>query len=115
MIAASSIMNCGQVKSLTSFVQDPKFTGTYSSASGEVIGILKEMRDTFESNLKTAQEKEATALDAYTKFMATQGDSVKSMEDTLAAKQEQLSGNDSNLASAEKKLSTAEAEKAEAE
>jgi len=47
--------------------------------------------------------------------MATQGDSVKSMEDTLAAKQEQLSGNDSNLASAEKKLSTAEAEKAEAE
>mmetsp|Transcript_23641 Transcript_23641/g.45933 ORF Transcript_23641/g.45933 Transcript_23641/m.45933 type:complete len:708 (-) Transcript_23641:153-2276(-) len=115
MVAASSIMKGGQTKSLAAFVQDPKFTGTYSSASGEVIGILKEMRDTFDSNLKTAEEKEATALKAYENFMTAQKDSLKSMEDTLAGKQEQLSGNDSNLASAQKKLSTAQAEKAEAE
>lgn len=115
LIAASSIMNGGQAKSLTAFVQDPKFTGTYSSASGEVIGILKEMRDTFEANLQTANAKEAAASEAHEKFMATQKDSRKSMEDSLAAKQEQLSGNDSNLASAEKKLSTAQAEKVEAE
>merc|ERR1719321_1636149 len=54
-LKAASVFLTGKQKTvLTSFLQAP-FTGTYQSQSGEIVGILKNMRDTFKSNLASAR------------------------------------------------------------
>merc|ERR1719235_2998416 len=60
--AASVFLSDKQKRSLTSFIQAP-FTGTYQSQSGEIVGILKNMRDTFKSNLASARASESAAAE----------------------------------------------------
>merc|ERR550539_1859488 len=55
-------------KKMDAFLQAP-FTGTYSAQSGEVVGILKDMRDTFTRNLNQARLKEAAAQEAHEKYL----------------------------------------------
>merc|ERR1719359_1691553 len=55
--AAALFLPQKQQKALSAFIQAP-FTGTYTSQSGEIVGILKNMRDTFKSNLATAEASE---------------------------------------------------------
>merc|ERR1719454_1797740 len=66
--AASVFLSDKQKRSLTSFIQAP-FTGTYQSQSGEIVGILKNMRDTFKSNLASARASESAAAESHSKFM----------------------------------------------
>jgi len=58
LVAASSFTSKNQARVVESFLQAP-FTATYTAQSGEVVGILKDMRDTFTANLaqRTAAEK----------------------------------------------------------
>jgi len=68
LTAVSALMDPKQKKSVTFLIQAP-FTGTYSAVSGEVVGILKTMRDTFVDNLssaKTTEEKQSAAYDRFT-------------------------------------------------
>merc|ERR1719375_1975711 len=46
---------------MTSFLQAP-FTGNYNAQSGEIVGVLKNMNDTFTANLANARQVEAKAL-----------------------------------------------------
>merc|ERR1719375_177768 len=50
---------------MTSFVQAP-FTGNYNAQSGEIVGVLKNMNDTFTANLANARQVEAKALADFT-------------------------------------------------
>jgi hypothetical protein len=52
--AASAHLTLKQRSTFDSFIQAP-FTGTYTSQSGEIVGILKNMKDTFEANLEQAK------------------------------------------------------------
>merc|ERR1719316_1482608 len=61
--AASVFLTTKQKHLLTSFIQAP-FTGTYQSQSGEIVGILKNMRDTFKSNLASARAAESAAAES---------------------------------------------------
>merc|ERR1719181_2022557 len=65
---ASSLMNPADQKTTASFLQAP-FTGTYTSQSGVVMGILKNMRDTFKTNLADARSTEKAAVKSHNKFM----------------------------------------------
>merc|ERR1719324_2012778 len=47
---ASVLMNPAQQSKTAAFLQAP-FTGTYTSQSAQVLGIIKSMRDTFKANL----------------------------------------------------------------
>merc|ERR1719277_629590 len=66
--ALSGFMSPKQHGAATAFLQAP-FTGTYTSQSAEIMGILKSMRDTFEADLKQARADEKAAVEAYDKFM----------------------------------------------
>ena len=70
LLAASSVTGVKQTRIIESFLQAP-FTGTYTAQAGEVVGILKDMRDTFKSNLATAQATEAAEAEAHARLMAT--------------------------------------------
>merc|ERR1719353_2578639 len=50
---------------MSSFLQAP-FTGNYNSQSGEIVGVLKNMNDTFTANLANARQVEAKALADFT-------------------------------------------------
>lgn len=86
-----------QAHVLDSFLQAP-FTGTYTAQSGEVVGILKNMLDTFEANLAAAEKTEADQLAAFDKYMAELSKALKEMQEAYSNKQSQLGGNDGDLA-----------------
>merc|ERR1719316_2123797 len=68
LAVAEAFMDKKQFESVTSFIQAP-FTGTYTSQSGAVVGILKSMRDTFEQNLANAIATEKEQSEAHDKLM----------------------------------------------
>lgn len=107
LVAASAFINTKQVASMQAFLQAP-FTGTYTTQSSEVVGILKDMRDTFSSNLETAQAREAAAIEAHTKYTQAKDDEHKDMLASNKAKQDKLSTNDGDLATFRDQLKTAQ-------
>jgi len=81
MDAASVFLTQKQKRSVASFLQAP-FAGTYTSQSGEIVGILKNMRDTFKSNLASARASEKSELESYdaiTKIKTDEFDNMKSV------------------------------------
>merc|ERR1719420_1208959 len=59
--AASVFMNAKQRSVVAGFIQAP-FTGNYNSQSGEIVGVLKNMNDTFTANLANARQVESKAV-----------------------------------------------------
>lgn len=108
---ASNFMTSTQRKTATAFLQAP-FTGTYTSQSAEVLGILKNMRDTFEKNLEEARATEKAQQEAYDEFMAIKKAAYKDMEASYEEKQKSLGSNDGTLASTKQALATSIKQKA---
>merc|ERR1719401_2859403 len=105
--ALSSFMNPKQQGATTAFLQAP-FTGTYTSQSAEIMGILKNMRDTFNADLKEARATEKAAKESYDKFMKIKLKAHEEMEASYKKKQANLGGNYGDLASKVKQLAAAE-------
>jgi len=103
---ASGMMNPAQQSTATAFLQAP-FTGTYTSQSAQVLGIIKSMRDTFKANLADARETEKNAIKSFKEFMKLKKEAYDEMSDSYDEKQKQLGGNDGGLASKKKQLSEA--------
>jgi len=101
-----------QSSKVSAFLQaKAPFTGTYSSQSGQIVGTLKSMRDTFKANLASARATEASQLKAHEKLMATLEKAHSEMSDSYDAKQESLGGNDDDLAAKKTQLSEDKAQK----
>merc|ERR1719310_2614704 len=103
---ASGLMNPAQQSKTAAFLQAP-FTGTYTSQSAQVLGIIKSMRDTFKANLADARETEKNAIKAYKEFMKIKKEAYDEMSASYDEKQKGLGGNDGGLASKKKQLSEA--------
>jgi len=108
--AASALMSPTQQSTATAFLQSP-FTGTYTSQSGQVMGIIKNMRDTFIANLDDARVTEKNALEAFDKFIAIKEKAHGEMSDSYEEKQKSLGGNDGDLSSKKGQLSEAKKQK----
>jgi hypothetical protein len=114
--AATVFLSPAQRKTITGFIQsDAHAPGDYSSQSGEIVGILKNMRDTFKANLATARGAEAKSLRAHEAYTATMESEHGTMSDAHASKQDQLGSNDADLGSAKDSLESAVQTKAEDE
>merc|ERR1719460_123657 len=90
-----------------SFIQAP-FGGAYQSQSGEIVGILKSMRDTFKANLADAQQGESTSKEDYDKFSKVKTDSFDKMKKVFEKNEEVMGTNDDEVST--KKSSKADAE-----
>merc|ERR550534_1328392 len=110
----ASDMDSRKLARVDSFLQAP-FTGTYSAQSGEVVGILKDMRDTFTRNLNQARLKEAAAQEAHEKYLEAMGSALEAMEKSYKSKQGDLAANDASLGKKKEKLAAAVKDKAAAE
>jgi DNA repair exonuclease SbcCD ATPase subunit len=111
LTAASAFLPSKEKKVVASFVQAP-FTGTYSAVSGEVVGILKNMRDTFTENLATARSTEEAQFKANEKFQEIKTVAYDKMSGLYDEKQAKLGENDDQLASDQKLLAEDKEQKA---
>lgn len=114
MDAAGAFLDPTQRTQATALLQKSPF-GTYSSQSGAVVGILKNMKETFESNLKSATEAEEAAVKAHGEFMKTKGQAYSKLSKSYDSKQSSIGTNDGDLASKREQLETAKQTKSDSE
>merc|ERR1719169_46771 len=94
-----------QKRAIASFVQAPSdyfdakptFKQSYAPASGQIFGILKQMKETFEANLSQSQKEEMENQKAYEDLKAAK-------EEEIAAGQEQIETKTQELATTDEKL-----------
>jgi len=87
------VLTPSQRKTVATFVQSP----SYAPASGQIFGILKQMKETFESNLSGSQKEELASQKAYEELKAAK-------EEEIAAGQEQVDTKTQELATTDEKL-----------
>eukprot|EP00747_Dinoflagellata_sp_TGD_P137736 gnl/TRDRNA2_/TRDRNA2_175726_c0_seq1.p1 gnl/TRDRNA2_/TRDRNA2_175726_c0~~gnl/TRDRNA2_/TRDRNA2_175726_c0_seq1.p1 ORF type:complete len:706 (+),score=283.15 gnl/TRDRNA2_/TRDRNA2_175726_c0_seq1:184-2301(+) len=112
LAAAAGLLEPREHRQFESFLQAP---GDYSSQSGEIVGILKNMKDTFKQNKANAEATETAAKKAFTMFMKTKEEAYAAMEADYDDKQENLGANDDDLSAKKEQLANAEKQKAEDE
>jgi len=111
--AVSVFLNPQQTKNVQSFLQArAPFTGSYTSQSGQIVGTLKSMRDTFKENLATARSTEKQQLESHEKLMTTLNNAYDKMSATYDRRQEGMGDNDDNLATKKDQLVEAKEQKA---
>jgi len=82
-----------KLSEVSAFLKDPssllQMSGKteYNPASSTIIGILKDMYDTFSADLETQTEQEATGQKNYEDFMATKAKQLATLQATLAKKE----------------------------
>eukprot|EP00927_Polykrikos_kofoidii_P047441 TRINITY_DN415_c0_g1_i1.p1 TRINITY_DN415_c0_g1~~TRINITY_DN415_c0_g1_i1.p1 ORF type:complete len:699 (+),score=186.18 TRINITY_DN415_c0_g1_i1:73-2169(+) len=82
------------------FEAQPTFKQSYAPQSGEIFGILRQMKETFENNLSESQKEEIANQKAYEGLKAAK-------EEEIAADQAQLDSKTQRLAETEAKLAEA--------
>ena len=95
---------------MTSFLQAP---GNYNAQSGEIVGILKSMNDTFTSNLANARAVEQKAQEEYDEFMALKEKEFAEMESSSEQKKDAIAGNAADIATTESEKETKEGERSD--
>merc|ERR1740133_143057 len=78
------------------FDAEPTFKQSYAPQSGAIFGILKQMKETFESNLSSSQKDEMANQKAYEELKAAK-------EDEIAAGKAQIDTKTQELADADEK------------
>jgi len=109
--AASIFLTQKQQRSVSSFLQAP-FAGTYTSQSGEIVGILKNMRDTFKSNLASARASETSSLESYNGLTKIKNDEFDNQKKVHTEADAILGENDNALSTKKTQRSDAETSKA---
>jgi len=116
LLAAKSFLKPQQQHLVNAFLQQrAPFTGTYTSQSANIVGILKQMRDTFEANLDSALSAEEAQALAHEKFMNTTEEAYNTMDAALTEKQSAMGTNDGALTGQKNQLESAIQAKADDE
>merc|ERR1719160_726660 len=114
LTAASAFLAPKEVRTVQSFIQAP-FTGSYTSQSAEILGILKNMRDTFKQNLANAEATEDAQSKVFKSLMKTKKEEYDLMKAEYEDKQESLGSNDDDLSAKKTQKANAEDTKADDE
>merc|ERR1719424_2818591 len=73
-------------------------TGGYAPQSGEIVGILKQMQETFETNLAATQKQEKANVAAFIDLKAAKEAEIKAGNDQIDTKSDQLAENNDKMA-----------------
>merc|ERR1719293_480879 len=99
-------------RTIASFVQapedyfdaEPTFKQSYAPQSGEIFGILKQMKETFESNLSASQKEEMANQKAYEDLKAAKEEEIAAGQEQIDAKTQELATTDEKLAESKENL-----------
>merc|ERR1719350_2181143 len=76
------------------FDATPTFKQSYAPQSGEIFGILKQMQETFESNLSESQKEEMANQKAYSELKAAKEEEIAAGQAQIDSKTEELVATD---------------------
>jgi chromosome segregation ATPase len=107
--AASVFLSGEQRSKLHSFLQAP-FTGNYNSQSGEIVGVIKNMKDTFEANLESTRQNEEKKQKEYDEMMEIKTAEYDEMEELFEAKKKEIGDNAAQISTISSEVETMEAE-----
>merc|ERR1719271_2033394 len=80
------------------------FKESYAPQSGAIFGILKQMKESFETNLASSQKEETTAQAAFQDLKAAKESEIKAGQELLETKSQELADTDSKKAEDEEDL-----------
>merc|ERR1719316_2289911 len=98
-----------QEKKVAAFVQQLPSAGSYAPQSGQILGILKQMLETFESNLSQGQKEELQGSEDYENLKAAKEHEIASASDQIEMKTQELATTDEKNAQAKQDLEDTEA------
>merc|ERR1719169_408854 len=95
-----------QKRAIASFVQapsdyfdaSPTFKQSYAPQSGQIFGILKQMKETFEANLSASQKEEMENQKAYEDLKAAKEAEIAAGQEQIETKTQELANTDEKLA-----------------
>jgi hypothetical protein len=101
-----TVLSRSQRKAVSAFVQAPQdyfdatptFKQSYAPQSGEIFGILKQMKETFESNLSASQKEEMANQKAYEDVKAAKEEQIAAGQAQIDTKTQELADTDQKLA-----------------
>merc|ERR1719401_1725418 len=104
----AGVLTHSERRSVASFLQAPgdyfdaapTFKQSYAPQSGEIFGILKQMKETFETNLSASQKEELQNQAAYEDLKAAKEMEIKAGEEQKDTKTQELANADSKLSQA---------------
>jgi chromosome segregation ATPase len=85
--------------------QSQTMRASYAPQSGEIFGILGQMKETFETNLKESQKQEAADSKTYGDLKAAKVEEISAISDSIDEKKQQLAEADSTNAESKEALS----------
>merc|ERR1719316_1870441 len=77
---------------------------SYAPQSGAIFGILKQMKESFETNLASSQKEEMQAQAAYEDLKAAKESEIKAGQELMETKEQELADTDSKKAEDEEDL-----------
>merc|ERR1719379_2834734 len=77
-------------KHAVSLLQQPVAAQSYAPQSGAIFGILKQMKETFETNMETGKQEEAKGLSDYQSLKSTKESQIKGAKEKAFTKTEEL-------------------------
>jgi len=86
------------VESPDSYLQQPASAGSYAPQSGAIFGILKNMKESFESGLADSQAEEMKSVATYEALKAAKEDEIASGQEQVQLKTGQLAEADEKAA-----------------
>merc|ERR1719329_803095 len=85
------------------FIQAPA-AQSYAPQSGEIFGILNQMKESFEQNLAETQKDEAANVQAYEDLKAAKEDEITAGQEQVESKTQELADTDEKLANAKEDI-----------
>lgn len=106
------VLTRSERRAATAFIQapedffdaEPTFKQSYAPQSGEIFGILKQMKETFETNLAAAQKEEAESQKAYEDLKAAKEEEIAAGQAQLDSKTQELADTDEKNAQAKEDI-----------
>merc|ERR1719161_1922693 len=104
------VLTSSQEKKVAAFVQQAPSAGSYAPQSGQILGILKQMLETFESNLSQGQKDELQGEGDYANLKAAKESEITAASDQIELKTQELATTDEKNAQAKTDLEDTEAQ-----
>jgi septal ring factor EnvC (AmiA/AmiB activator) len=82
----------------------PTFKQSYAPQSGEIFGILRQMKETFEANLAASQKEEAASQKAYEELKAAKEEQIAAGQSQIDTKTQELADTDEKNAQAKEDI-----------
>merc|ERR1719472_806822 len=108
----AGVLTHSERRAVAAFIQSPQdyfdasptFKQSYAPQSGEIFGILKQMKETFETNLSDTQKEELTNQKAYEDLKAAKEEEIAAGQSQIDAKTQELASTDEKLAQAKEDI-----------